>query len=67
VYEKDLKIDAYMATKNIPEYCTPIPLTMPEQYHEPDAVNAYRSYYLKDKGYLEDKNVTLSYLTTIWK
>lgn len=38
------------ATKNNPQNCTPVPLCMPEEYHDDDLVEAYRKYYLGDKA-----------------
>lgn len=42
-------IDAYLANKNIPNGCTPIPLAMPTEYHTSDAIHSYRLYYIKNK------------------
>lgn len=48
-------INAYLATKNIPIGCTPIPLAMPVEYHCDDVLLAYKKYYLIGKAHIPDK------------
>lgn len=45
-------ISAYLATINVPMGCTPIPLAMPDQYHHPDVLFAYRCYYAFGKAHI---------------
>lgn len=40
---------SYYSVRGHPDGCTPIPLAMPEEYHHPNAVVAYRRYYRGDK------------------
>lgn len=46
----------FYATKNLPKIsegqkCSPVPLCMPEEYHDKNLIRAYRNYYKKDKRY----------------
>lgn len=52
-------IKAFLADKNIPPGCTPIPLAMPAIYHNKNAILAYRNYYLGDKKHIAQKNDTI--------
>ena len=65
-FKGDEVFTAYMADKNIPSKCSPIPLAMPEIYHNPDPIVSYRMYYLKEKSHLEDKTVTAASLVEAW-
>jgi hypothetical protein len=49
-------MNSYYASKNNPEGCSPVPLAMPSEYHDPDLLKAYRSYYLMDKNHIRDKH-----------
>jgi hypothetical protein len=46
-------ISARLATCNIPDGCTPVPLAMPEQYHSDDLLYSYRYYYLDAKTHVQ--------------
>jgi hypothetical protein len=41
--------NSYYSTRGHPYGCTRIPLAMPDEYHHPNAVVAYRRYYLGAK------------------
>lgn len=60
------KIDAYLANKNIPDGCTPIPLAMPKVYHSNDVIYSYRLYYLKDKRDIAQSTEVLQKLSIEW-
>jgi hypothetical protein len=53
--DHDIVIDAYLATESIPPRCTPVPLAMPKEYHQPDLIKAYNAYYIGAKSHLFDK------------
>lgn len=59
-------IEAYLASKNIPNGCTPIPLAMPKEYHTEDAIYSYRLYYLKNKSEIAQSKEILNELYTQW-
>ncbi len=40
---------AFLATVEVPDGCTPIPLAMPVHYHTANVIQAYRTYYISDK------------------
>jgi len=49
LFELIINKNSYYATKGLPDGVTPFPLAMPEKYHQPNAVKAYREYYKGDK------------------
>ena len=65
-FKGDEEFTAYMATDNIPDQCSPIPLAMPTNYHHSDPILSYRLYYLMEKGHLQDKTVTKDELIEKW-
>lgn len=44
-----IPIDHYLAIECIPTGCTPVPLAMPQEFHCPNLIRAYRSYYISNK------------------
>ena len=48
-YDQTPENKAFLARLGIPAGCTPIPLAMPEKYHQDHAIAAYRAYYLGEK------------------
>ena len=54
-------IKAYLATVNIPEGCTPVPLAMPAEYHSEDLLQSYKNYYIFEKGHVKDKTETFRF------
>jgi hypothetical protein len=46
------KNNPFLATANVPEGCTPIPLAMPMQFHQEDVIEAYRMYYITEKKHV---------------
>lgn len=63
----DVKIDAYLATINIPRNCSPVPLAMPDEYKSQDLIQSYRLYYLGEKYNISDKLISTEYLKETWK
>ena len=57
----------FLATRDIPTGCTPMPLAMPEQYHQTSAVASYRAYYLGEKRQIQDKIRTADWLAVQWQ
>jgi len=62
----DQPIQGYLATKSIPDNCTPIPLAMPEAYHTDDAIQSYRLYYIKDKQSIAMASENWQQLSSEW-
>lgn len=50
----ELSDTAFYSQYNFPKGCTPPPLTMPQEYYDPDLINAYRNFYLIDKAHILD-------------
>lgn len=57
VIDENVNIDktsfsgTFLAMKNIPSGCTPVPLCMPDIYKCDDLIQSYRQYYIGDKKY----------------
>ena len=49
------KETTYLAEKNVPSGCSPVPLAMPSEFHQPDLIESYRSYYLIAKRNIPTK------------
>lgn len=47
----EYSVNTTLVKYNIPERCTPVPLCMPEEYHDSDLIQAYKNYYKGDKRY----------------
>lgn len=63
----DYKNKPFLATQNIPENCTPVPLAMPEQYYSADLIYAYRCYYIFEKERMKDDGVDIDVLKKYWE
>ena len=62
-----IDIQGYLATENIPDGCTPIPLAMPVEYHSRDAIDSYRHYYIHAKKHVAQTEEAWSKLCDEWK
>ncbi len=60
------EIQGFLATRGIPAGCTPIPLTMPTEYHTDDAVQSYRQYYIKAKQSIAQSTEAYEQLVSEW-
>jgi len=62
-----LRIDnSFLATKNIPAGCTPVPLAMPAEYHSSDLIGSYRSYYIYSKQSIAQSRAVWEELQARW-
>ncbi len=59
-------IQGFLADKNIPTGCTPVPLAMPDEFHTPDAIYSYRLYYIKNKKDIAHSHEALLTLSQEW-
>ena len=42
----------YLAGDGVPRDCSAIPLAMPREFHCPNAIDAYRNYYIQNKQHI---------------
>jgi hypothetical protein len=60
-------IPAYLATENIPEGCTPVPLAMPDKYHCSNLIHAYRMYYIHEKKHISHSEEHYDRMCEDWR
>jgi hypothetical protein len=58
-------LTTFRATEEYPEGCTPVPLCMPEKYHQSNLVLAYRMYYMAEKSEIRGKDEDSLKLTLV--
>lgn len=57
----------YLATTNLPDEISPVPLCMPEKYHSTDLIESYRQYICNEKGHVRTKtDKTIEELKLEW-